>query len=219
MAYSFNLDKSDVVFASQSDINASFKDLCAVCAAIRYRSVGSAMKILDNTVSGAMPIRYRAWNRYMGSRHELGGNTGRYPKKCAGIVRKVLQNALANARNKGYEPDLMHVVHACANKTLTMSRSPPKGARAVTVGGYGYTSMRMSNLEFSRVEIGLSSKFEGKLGKNTTRLVKMFSMIEKKNEQKKPTAPAKQAAKPAAKAEKQAAAKKPEAVKVEAVKN
>ena len=227
MEYSFNLDKSDVVFASASDLNASFKDLCAVCDAIRYRSVAEAMKILDSTASGAMPIKYNRWNRYMGSRHELGGKTGRYPKKCANIVRKVLANAYANAKNKGDEPELMHVVHACANKTLTAPRSPPKGARAVTVGGYGYTSMRKSNLEFSKVEIGLSSKYDGKLGKRTTKIVKLFSMIEKKNNAKggaaktasKPSI--KSAAKPAAKAEKQAEkqANKAEPAKIEAAKS
>jgi large subunit ribosomal protein L22 len=224
-SYSFNLDKSDVVFASASDLNASFKDLCAVCDAIRYRSYDEAMRILDSTASGATPIKYNRWNRYMGSRHELGGKTGRYPKKCAAIVRKVMANAYANAKNKGYEPSLMHVVHASANKTLTAPRSPPKGARAVTVGGYGYTSMRKSNLEFSRVEIGLSSKYEGKLGKRTTKIVKLFSMIEKKNNAKGVAAKtaAKPAAKPAVKVEKQTAekqaVKKMEPAKVEAVKS
>ncbi len=229
MAYSFNLDRTDVVFATANDLNASFKDLCAVCDAIRYRSVPAAMKILDETASGEKPIKYNRWNRYMGSRHELGGKTGRYPKKCAAIVRKVLANAYANAKNKGYEPELMHVVHACANKTLTAPRSPPKGARAVTVGGYGYTSMRKSNLEFSKVEIGLSSKYEGKLGKESTKIVKLFSMIESKNNAKKPTvkqAP-KAAAKPAVKTEKKAekpvaekqAEKKTETAKAEAAKN
>lgn len=192
MAYSFNLDKSDVVFALMSNINASYKDLCAVCDAIRYRSVGSAMKILDEVASGRVPVEYRRHNRYMGSRHELAGNKGRYPKKCAGIVMKVLSNAYANAKSKGYDPEYMHVIHASANKTLIAERAPPKGVRAVVSGGMGYSTMRRSNLEFARVEIGLSSKYEGKLGKKASNLVKMFSMQSKRAEQReskrKPTA-------------------------------
>jgi ribosomal protein uL22 len=179
MAYSFNADRSGVVFASMSDINASFKDLCAVCDAIRYRRVDSAMRILDEVAHGDMPIVYRRHNRYMGARHELKGGTGRYPMKCAGIVRKVLANASANAKNTGYDPESMHVIHACANKTLIAPRSPPKGARSVVVGGYGYTSMRRSNLEFARVEIGLSDKPEGKLSKDSIKLISMFDAIDK----------------------------------------
>ena len=40
-----------------------------------------------------------------GIRHELGGKKGRWPKKCAGLVRKVLVNAVANARNMGEDPE------------------------------------------------------------------------------------------------------------------
>lgn len=179
MEYSFNADRSNMVFASMSDINASFKDLCAVCDAIRYRRVDAAMRILDEVANGEMPIVYRRHNRYMGARHELKGGTGRYPMKCAGIVMKVLANASANAKNTGYDPESMHVIHACANKTLIAPRSPPKGARSVVVGGYGYTSMRKSNLVFAKVEIGLSDKAEGKLGKDSIKLISMFDAIEK----------------------------------------
>ena len=176
MAYSFNMDRSDVVFASMKDINASFKDLCAVCDAIRYRRVDNAMGVLDDAAAGAMVIKYTRHNRYMGSRHEIGGQKGRFPMKCAAIVRKVLVNAYANAKNKGYDPDSMHVIHASANKTIIAPRAPPKGVRrSVSSGGYGYTTMRTSNLEFARVEIGISNKWEGKLGKNAERLVRFFS--------------------------------------------
>ena len=222
MAYSFNADRSGVVFASMSDINASFKDLCAVCDAIRYRRVDAAMRILDQVANGEMPIVYRRHNRYMGARHELHGGTGRYPMKCAGIVLKVLTNASANAKNTGYDPDSMHVIHACANKTLIAPRSPPKGARSVVVGGYGYTSMRRSNLEFARVEIGLSEKPEGKLGKDSIKLISMFDAIDKVAQKRlegtpkaKDGKPAKKAAaagkKEEAKKPKEAEAKKPEA--------
>lgn len=216
MAYSFNADRSDVVFALMSDINASFKDLCAVCDAIRYRRVDTAMRILDEVASGEVPIRYRRHNRYMGARHELGGGTGRYPRKCAGIVRKVLANASANAKNKGYDPESMHVIHACANKTLIAPRSPPKGARSVVSGGYGYTSMRRSNLEFARVEIGLSEKSEGKLSKDSARLISMFDAIDKTAQERsdgKPKAKDKQHVKKAEEKREVKKAEKPEAVK------
>ena len=185
MRYSFNLDKSDVVFASLSDINASPKDLCVVCDAIRYKRTDTALKILEDVESGTTAMRFRQHNRYMGSRHELGGNPGRFPKKCAGIVRKVLVNACANAKNKGFDADSMQVIHASANKTIVAPRSPPKGTRAVVVGGYGYSSMRRSNLEFAKVEIGLSSKCEGKLGKNSRKLIKMFGKFDVDAPQKK----------------------------------
>src|SRR5277367_6614151 len=100
MKYSYNLEKKDIIFASTSDVNASFKDLCAVCDAIRYKPIASAIKVLDEVINENRAVEYKRHNRYMGSRHELGGKRGRYPKKCAMIVRKVVINAAANAANK-----------------------------------------------------------------------------------------------------------------------
>src|SRR5579864_3832487 len=101
MNYSYDLDKKDVVFASAKDLNASFKDLCAVCDAIRYKRTNSALEILDKIINENVPTEYRRHNKYMGSRHELQGKKGRYPKKCAELVRKVIVNASSNATNQG----------------------------------------------------------------------------------------------------------------------
>lgn len=178
MKYSYNLDREGMVFAGQKDINASFKDLCAVCDAIRFRSVNAALNILDGVVHDGKPVLYRRHNKYMGSRHELQGRKGRFPKKCAAIVKKVLVNAVANAENKGFAPDLMYVTHVAANKTLIAGRSPPKGVRSVVSGGYGYSSMRRSDLEFARVEIGISTDSKKELSDKTKKLIKTFSKFD-----------------------------------------
>lgn len=178
MKYSYNLDRSDMVFAAAKDINASYKDLCAVCDAVRFRSVNAALNILDGVIYDGKAVLYRRHNKYMASRGELQGKKGRFPKKCAAIVKKVLVNAKANAESKGFAPDLMYVVHIAANKTLIAGRSPPKGVRSVTVGGYGYSSMRRSDLEFARVEIGLSTDAKKTLSKKTQKLIKTFSKFD-----------------------------------------
>jgi large subunit ribosomal protein L22 len=207
MKYSYNLDRNEIVFASTSDLNASFKDLCAVCDAVRYRAVPTAMATLDNVINNNQPIEYRRHNKYMGSRHELGGKKGRYPMKCAAMVRKVLVNAAANARNKGEDPDSMYVVHACANKTYEVARSPPKGIRSVRTGGYGYTPMRRSNLAFAKVEIGISAKEAGALGARMKRALKKTSKADKAGAAPKQNVPRQK--RPEAKPQQGAAAQKP----------
>jgi large subunit ribosomal protein L22 len=154
MAYSFNMKREGLVFASAKDINASFKDLGAVCDAIRYKSAPRALTALEAVATGHVAILYRRHNAYMGSRHELGGQKGRYPKKCAVLVRKVLVNAMANAENKGSDPESMYVVHAAANKTMILPRTAPKGA--LWLGhSMGRRSARRTDLELARIEIGL----------------------------------------------------------------
>ena len=190
MKYSFNKDKSNMVFAQAKDINASYKDLGAVCDAIRYKSVLSAITILDGVIGGDA-VRYKKHNKHMGSRHELGGKKGRYPQKCAGIIRKVLINAQANARNKGFEPDVMFVAHAAANKTLIAPRRPSKGA-LFTTRAYGYATARSSNLELSKIEIGISSntnnglseRVQGYMKKEVAAMEKLRRILERNNTKK-----------------------------------
>ena len=170
MKYSFNRDKTDIIFAQEKDINASYKDLGVVCDAIRYKSVLKAISILDSVKEG-VPILYKKHNKYIGSRHELNGKKGRYPIKCAALVRKVLVNAQANARNKGLEPDSMFVVHAAANKTLIAPRRPSKGA-LFTTRAYGYAVARSSNLELAKIEIGISTGTEKGLSNTMQTYVK-----------------------------------------------
>jgi large subunit ribosomal protein L22 len=198
LRYSYNLDKKGIILASAHDLNASFKDLCAVCDAVRYMPVQSAIEALDGVINNHRPIEYRRHNKYMGSRHELQGKKGRYPKKCAGIVRKVVVNAMANATNKGENPDYMYIVHASANKTTIMSRAPPKGIRSHHSGGYGYGSARRSNLEFAKVEIGIAEKDASNLGSRMKRAIAAMGKkeeIKQKTKKQEKQQPAKKAAK------------------------
>ncbi len=177
--YSFNRKRDGLVFASMKDINASFKDLCIVCDAIRYKSAKGALSTLDSVAAG-MPVLYRRHNAHMGSRHELGGRKGRYPKKCAAIVRKVLVNAMANAENKGDDPQSMYVVHAAANKTMILQRTAPKGV--LWLGhNMGRRSARRADVEFARVELalgygeeeGLSGRMAAAISKEKKRFKEM----------------------------------------------
>jgi len=177
--YSYNLDRKEITFASASDLNASFKDLCAVCDAVRYLKVPLALKVLDDVIIHGLPIEYRRHNKYMGSRHELQGKKGRYPIKCARMVRTVIVNAASNAQSKGADPESMYVVHASANKGAIATRAPPKGVRVVVAGGYGYQTMRRSNLEFAKVEIGIANKEKEELGAKMKRALKATSRKEK----------------------------------------
>jgi ribosomal protein uL22 len=218
LKYSYNQEKSGIIFAGASDLNVSFKDLGAVCDSVRYLSVPYALKVLEGVINEGRPIEFRRHNKYMGSRHELGGKKGRYPIKCAKLVKTVLVNAAANAVNKGEDPEYMYVVHAAANKGQIVPRMPSKGVRAVRSGGYGYTKLRTSNIEFAKIEIGISDKENKDLGARMQRAVLATSKKEKPlaapvkttKKQAKPTAKPVAKPLPVPKAEKEPEKKLPE---------
>jgi hypothetical protein len=91
----------------------------------------------------------------------------------------------------------MYVVHATANKTQIIPRSPSKGIRSSKDGGYGYGAARRSNLELAKIEIAVGNKDSKELGARMKRVLKAISKKEKpvelKTVQKKKTTAAKPA--------------------------
>ncbi len=179
MEYSFNLKRDNFVFAQKYEINASFKDMGAVCDAIRYLKAQDALEVIDRLISMQRPILFRKHNKGMGSRSELGGKKGAYPIKAGKNVRTVVVNAIANANSRGLDGNDMYIIHACANKTHIESRQPSKGSLAWGRGMYGRSAMMHSDLEYAKVEIALAQGDEEELTAN------MKYFITKKNKELK----------------------------------
>ena len=189
MRYSFNIKNAEnIVLAQRYDIDASYKDLAAVCDAIRYMNAGAALDKLDRLIAMEMPIEYRRHNKHMGARHELGGRKGAYPVRAAKEVRLALINAIANADNKGLPGEDLYIVHATTNKTRILRRYPSRGTLAWGRGMYGRSSIMHSDLEYAKVEIGLASKDEAWLTKNMKFFIKkkeLENMLIKKEAKEK----------------------------------
>ena len=188
MRYSFNIKNAEnIVLAQRYDIDASYKDLAAVCDAIRYMNAGAALDKLDRLIAMEIPIEYRRHNKHMGARHELGGRKGAYPVRAAKEVRLALINAIANANNKGLSGEDLYIVHATANKTRILRRYPSRGTLAWGRGMYGRASIMHSDLEYAKVEIGLASKDEAWLTKSMKYFIKkkeLEDMLSKKEREK-----------------------------------
>ena len=157
--YSFPVT-GNMAVAQAYDVNASYKDLCAVCDAIRYAKADDAFAVLDSIISKKMPIHVRRFNKHMGAKHELGGAKGAFPVMAAKQVRKVLVNALANADSKGIDTSNAIIAYATANKTHIERRSPPKGTLSWGRGMYGYSARVHSDIEYAKIELALAEPEE-----------------------------------------------------------
>ena len=181
MGYSFNIkmDKANMAFAQRSDVNASYKDLGAVCDAVRYVKAGMALKLLDRLAEKKIPVPYRRHNKHMGARSELHGRKGAYPIKAAKEVRIALQNAIANAANNAMDGEDMVIVHACANKTRIERRYPSKGGISWGRGMYGQSATMHSNLEYAKIEIALAYPDSKELSKNMKYFISRKGSLER----------------------------------------
>jgi large subunit ribosomal protein L22 len=190
MRYSIIIDTKGIALAHGQDINASYKDLTAVCDAIRYLKTDRVMTVLDGIITEQMPIAFKKYNRYMGSRHELQGRKGAYPIKAAKEIRKILQNAISNAASKTLNADSLYVVHASANKTHIERRRPSKGSLSWGRGQYGMSASTHSDIEYAKIEIGVAPSDEKALTDAMKRGIKIRNHIT----EEKPRAPKAKAA-------------------------
>lgn len=193
MRYSYNLDKQDIVLAQKQEINASFKALVEMCRAIRYRKVNDAIALIDKVAAMERPIAFKRYSKHVGARSELHGRKGRYPVKAANEIRKVIINAIANAKNKGLDSEDLFVVHSSANKTRIEQRYPPRGGYTWGRGTY-HSHMMHSNIEYAKVEIGLADRDAKGLSERMKKFMEINSRRRseltqvKKHEAKKKTA-------------------------------
>ncbi len=190
MKYSINIDRKGISLAQGYEINASYKDLTAVCDAIRYLRTDAAEKVLEGVITEKMPIAFKKYNKYMGSRHELQGRKGAYPIKAATEVRHIMVNAIANSQKKGMAQDSLFVVHASANKTHIERRRPSKGSLSWGRGQYGTSSGTHSDLEYAKIEIGVSNPEEQALTENMKRGIKVRNRVREAKPKAKPKAAA-----------------------------
>jgi large subunit ribosomal protein L22 len=140
--YSLEFDTKECASARLEGVDASYKDLSEVCGRIRRKNSVWALTFLEKAAAAEIPVLYRTHNTKLGHRRELGGKQGRYPKKAAGIVLKVLESAIANGMAKSLGE--VYTIHAAtANKKFSYPRMAPKGRTA------------RSYYELSRIEIVL----------------------------------------------------------------
>ncbi len=171
--YSYNLQKTETMaFAQRYNINASYKDLGAVCDAVRYLRADNALALLEEIKSMKTPILYRRHSKHMGARHELGGRKGGYPVKAAEEMRIAILNAIGNAKNGGLSGNDMYIVHASSNKTIIARRYPSKGSLTWGRGMYGRGAMNHSDIEYAKVEIGLANGDEDVLTERMRYLIR-----------------------------------------------
>ncbi len=125
--------------AQQHDMSCSYKDLSQVFAAIRGKTVPDARKVLDEAIEMKKAIRYHKFATKIGHRSNLGGKKGRYPKKECKIALSLLENAVANAVQKGMDESALYIMHAASYKQNVLKRYRNYFASSRTLG-YGKQS-------------------------------------------------------------------------------
>ncbi|BDB97653.1 50S ribosomal protein L22 [Saccharolobus caldissimus] len=147
-----NVDELKIAKAVVRDVPVSIKDLYNVCKAIRGMYLHDAKNFLNRVLEEKEALPY--WRYYKGASHKSNISpkwkikAGRYPKKAIRYVLKLLENAEANASNKGLDSDKLIIKHIAAHKGFTLKRYMPRAFGRATA-----KYRRTSNIEVILEEV------------------------------------------------------------------
>lgn len=127
------LDPEKTVKASGREIRVSHKSAREICRAIKGMMLAQAKQYLWDVVAKKKPVPFKRFRKKSGHRHGLEkAFAGRYPVKAAAQILKVLENAEANAENKGLDTERLRIVHAATSQGMKLKRYMPRAQGRTT---------------------------------------------------------------------------------------
>jgi len=137
MKYAYQAyDEAHMARAYGSVLPISLKKTVVICDQIRGKKVADSIKMLKRVEKMDQAIPFERYNKG-GIGHKPGMGPGRYPIATSVEVRKILEEALANAQFKGLNTSNLVIVHVAAQKTAKQWHYGRKRRR----------SMKRANLE------------------------------------------------------------------------
>jgi len=114
------------------EMRVSPKHAMEVCRAIRGMQLASAKEYLQAVIAKKKAVPFKRHRKKLAHRKALPSwDAGQYPVKAASAVLEVLENAEANASYKGLDLERLHIVHAGAQRGVTIPGFKPRAfARA-----------------------------------------------------------------------------------------
>lgn len=124
--YSAKVDDTVCAKAMGKEMRVSPKDSIEVCRAIKDMPLKEAKELLESVIRKERSIPYSRHRKKRAHRKGSGRSAGGYPVKAARNILDVLENVEANAEYKGMDTERLKVIHASAQKGITIPGFKPR---------------------------------------------------------------------------------------------
>ncbi len=114
MGYTQKTDPETTSRALGVEISVSPKHCREVCKMLVGKKVEDAKKYLQGVIDLKTPVPYTRFKMFLNPKPKVG--PGRYPKKAAKAILRVIESAQSNAEYKGLEADNLRIKVAAAHR-------------------------------------------------------------------------------------------------------
>lgn len=125
--YSFqHYDPKKHVKASIREKGISHKHAREIAVSIKGLQIDKAKEYLNLVIYRKRSIPFKRYNKHVGHRSDPQIMSGRYPRKSATEVIKLLDNLESNAEYKGMNLDNLKIINATVHKGICVKRFIPR---------------------------------------------------------------------------------------------
>jgi large subunit ribosomal protein L22 len=132
ISYSVDADPETTAKAMLRERQMSHKHSKAIAREIKGERVADAVAYLEAVIEGEQSVPFREHNSGVGHRNDIDGwDAGRYPEKASEAFLDLLENAVGNADEQGFDGESMEIMHVAAHKVgESQGRKPRAMGRA-----------------------------------------------------------------------------------------
>jgi large subunit ribosomal protein L22 len=121
------LDPDRTAIASGRDLRVSHKAAREICHYVRGMRLEKAKDVLQEVAELKRPVPYRRHKKKVAHRKGVEGfDAGRFPKKAAEAILKILDQVEANAEFKGLYSDRLKIIHIASHKGRVIRNYIPR---------------------------------------------------------------------------------------------
>ena len=124
VGYTAKTDSDKTSRAIGRDLPISWKKAREVCKVLKGMNTDMAIDYLDKVIAKEVAVPYKRYNRCVA--HKRGIGPGGYPVKVSEAIRKILEQAQANAEYKGFDTDSLRIHTIAAHKGSPIKAFRPR---------------------------------------------------------------------------------------------
>jgi len=132
ISYSVDADPETTAKAMLRERQMSHKHSKAIAREIKGKTAADAVAYLEAVIAEEQSVPFREHNSGVGHRNDIDGwDAGRYPEKASEGFLDLLENAVGNADEQGFDGESMEIKHVAAHKVgESQGRKPRAMGRA-----------------------------------------------------------------------------------------
>ncbi|WP_415381408.1 50S ribosomal protein L22 [Halosimplex sp. TS25] len=127
ISYSVDADPETTAKAMLRERQMSHKHSKAIAREIKGKTAAEAVEYLQAVIDEEQSVPFRQHNSGVGHRNDIDGwDAGRYPEKASKAFLDLLENAVGNADEQGFEGEAMEIMHVAAHKVGEQQGRKPR---------------------------------------------------------------------------------------------